>query len=420
MSKYTTEVRYVCESYAGLTESGDYTDINDIIANSEDKIFEEYPIFDENYRSVLNTKILRHYYMREICAETVGLWKLYLNNTMNEIMPYYNQLYESALIKFNPMYDVDVSTTHVGNETGENENTNNSNKVSSNSESVKNNENFSGVDSANKSNTRTNDVNKNENISDNKNRSNVKDESVNDSEINTHTTEQKTDNSKEITENSIEINNNKIDENSDRSINSDENNITSSRNTNKFSDTPQGGMNAMDVVNNMYLTNATLNDNDENNIKSKRDNENNNKEINEELNKNLNKSNTENTTTTDSVINSDVINKEQKTDNTETTTEINATNKDYNENANENISSSEISNSEQKRTNETDRVNVLSENNNGMSSNNYHNLKEYTERVAGKRGGVSYSNMLNEFRSTFLNIDMMIIKALEDLFFKLY
>lgn len=109
MSKYTTEVRYICESNAGLTESKGYNDVENIIANSRTSIFDfNYPIYDEDYRSVLETKILKHYYTREIGLETVGLWKLKLNTKMNEIMPYYNQLYKSALIEFNPMYTTDL------------------------------------------------------------------------------------------------------------------------------------------------------------------------------------------------------------------------------------------------------------------------------------------------------------------------
>lgn len=109
MSKYTTEVRYICESNAGLTESKGYNDVENIIANSRTSIFDfNYPIYDEDYRSVLETKILKHYYTREIGLETVGLWKLKLNTKMNEIMPYYNQLYKSALLEFNPMYTTDL------------------------------------------------------------------------------------------------------------------------------------------------------------------------------------------------------------------------------------------------------------------------------------------------------------------------
>ena len=108
MSKYTTEVRFVCETYAGLKESKGYNDVKTIIENSRTKIFDfDYPIFDESYRPVLETKILMHYYTREICEETVGLWKLRLMAKLNEIMPYYNKLYESELLKFNPLYDAD-------------------------------------------------------------------------------------------------------------------------------------------------------------------------------------------------------------------------------------------------------------------------------------------------------------------------
>lgn len=113
MSKYTTEVRFICETYAGLDESADYMGIDEVLDKSRSKVFDfDFPIFDENYRNVLEDKILKHYYTREIGAETIGLWKLWLNTRLNEIMPYYNQLYASEVIKFNPMYDVDLTTTH--------------------------------------------------------------------------------------------------------------------------------------------------------------------------------------------------------------------------------------------------------------------------------------------------------------------
>lgn len=108
MSKYTTEVRFVCETYAGLDESEGYSNVKDIIETARPKVFDfDYPIFDEAYRPVLETKIIMHYYTREICEETVGLWKLRLMSKLNEIMPYYNKLYESELLKFNPLYDTD-------------------------------------------------------------------------------------------------------------------------------------------------------------------------------------------------------------------------------------------------------------------------------------------------------------------------
>ena len=126
MSKYTTEVRFICETFSGLDESKGCFNINEIIEQSRSKIFSfDYPIFDEKYRGVLETKILKHYYTREIGLETVGLWLHKLDVKMNEIMPYYNQLYKSCLLEFNPFYNTDfttkrdIKTNEIGNSTNE-------------------------------------------------------------------------------------------------------------------------------------------------------------------------------------------------------------------------------------------------------------------------------------------------------------
>lgn len=70
------------------------TTIRNLMDNNFDFGLKDYPIFDEEYRIILNNKILMHYYMDEIGFETAGLFKVYLNNKMNEIMPYYNELYK--------------------------------------------------------------------------------------------------------------------------------------------------------------------------------------------------------------------------------------------------------------------------------------------------------------------------------------
>lgn len=114
MSKYTTELRFICETEAGYKQSQGYKKVNEILAAATPKIFDfDFPIYDENYRFTLETKILKHYYTREISEETYGLWKLRLDAALNEIMPYYNQLYKSAILEFNPLYDVDVQRTYT-------------------------------------------------------------------------------------------------------------------------------------------------------------------------------------------------------------------------------------------------------------------------------------------------------------------
>lgn len=116
MSKYTTQVRFICETCANLKESSGFNDIENILNKSWNKIFSDFPIFDEDYRVELCKKILRHYYTREICCETVGRWKLFLSDKMKNIMPYYNQLYQSELIRIEPLVSVNRSVSHEGSE----------------------------------------------------------------------------------------------------------------------------------------------------------------------------------------------------------------------------------------------------------------------------------------------------------------
>lgn len=85
MAKYTTELRSLIESGFELTA------------------LDDYPIFEEAYRAVLNERFLKHFWMREIGFETPALFNHYLSNTLFEIMPYYNQLFESARIKIDPI-----------------------------------------------------------------------------------------------------------------------------------------------------------------------------------------------------------------------------------------------------------------------------------------------------------------------------
>lgn len=173
MSKYTTEVRFICESLAGNSESVGGNGIDNVIQRAIPQIFDfDFPIFKSDYKNVLATKILKHYYTREIGYETYGLWKFKLNVRLNEIMPYFNQLYESTLLEFNPLLDVDYTRKHEGErnkeEQGKSEGTNNTINLSVYSDtpqgSVENLDNGSYMTSASK----TTDSSKGNNTSENK------------------------------------------------------------------------------------------------------------------------------------------------------------------------------------------------------------------------------------------------------------
>lgn len=105
MSKYTTQLRFPIEQR--LKELGkenleeNWGDTYAMLGLSD------YPIFDEAYRSTLNDKIIRRYYFREIGFETMGQFSFMLRRTMHEIMPYYNQLYESLPLVTDPMKSLD-------------------------------------------------------------------------------------------------------------------------------------------------------------------------------------------------------------------------------------------------------------------------------------------------------------------------
>jgi hypothetical protein len=87
---------------------------------------DDYPIFDEAYRVPLNTKIKNHFMFQEIGMETVDQFRFAFRRKMHEIMPLYNQLYESARIAVDPLLTMDIKTIATGlseqNSTGTSEN----------------------------------------------------------------------------------------------------------------------------------------------------------------------------------------------------------------------------------------------------------------------------------------------------------
>lgn len=66
-------------------------------------ILGDYPIFEEEHRDELNSKILKHYAFEEIGFETPDYWMFHVQNLMKEKMPYYNQLYWTESLKYDPL-----------------------------------------------------------------------------------------------------------------------------------------------------------------------------------------------------------------------------------------------------------------------------------------------------------------------------
>lgn len=102
-AKYTEVLKNIL--YDFFTEEEIETmSISQICEAAAPYIFDdEIPIFDEEYRIPLEKKILLHYYTREIGAETEERFIYFLNRTLIEEMPYFNQLYKSELLEFDPL-----------------------------------------------------------------------------------------------------------------------------------------------------------------------------------------------------------------------------------------------------------------------------------------------------------------------------
>ena len=316
MSKYTTEVRYICESYAGLEESVGYDSIDEVIEKSYLKIFDnsKIPMFkgeEEAHRALLLKKILLHYYSREIGYETVGLWKLKLNQKMIEIMPYYNQLYESELLKFDPQQNVDETHTHEGEY-------NDDEKV----DNLRNTENHKGTHTEQESDAT-------ENVTLRHSRTTTQGNDVRTNDI-----------------------------------------VSNGEKWTLFSDTPQGGINGIanassgSVSDNSYLTNAT-----------------------HEITTPDEQSVTQSHGAIVETYNADGDKADTTVGHAEVDTQVT-------ENAN-----GKITDDNAKNTKGTDA---------------------YTNKDIGKIGTETYSEMLNKFRDTFLNIDLMVIRELEPLFMGLW
>ena len=110
----------------------DYTvEIRHLIADDFEFGLDKYPIFDESYRTHLNTAILMHFYFREIGCETAQMFKFFLNRKMSEIMPVYNGYYESARKEYDPLSTISLTEVVEGASESEKQSTTDS-KNSSN------------------------------------------------------------------------------------------------------------------------------------------------------------------------------------------------------------------------------------------------------------------------------------------------
>lgn len=94
MSKYTIMLKDIIDDYAN-NNIYEPKKIDDKINDARPFIFDfDYPVLDESTKQRIEKAILKHWYFREIAFETVGIFKIKLNDRLNLIMGRYNELYK--------------------------------------------------------------------------------------------------------------------------------------------------------------------------------------------------------------------------------------------------------------------------------------------------------------------------------------
>jgi hypothetical protein len=111
MASYTMQLREYIEQ---ASQDNETMSIRDKIETGRSKLFDfDYPLFDVNYKKVFETHFIRKFYMREIGFETEGLFKFQLETWLLINMPYFNKLFESELITYDPLVNSHMETTHT-------------------------------------------------------------------------------------------------------------------------------------------------------------------------------------------------------------------------------------------------------------------------------------------------------------------
>lgn len=88
----------------------DQTKIRNLAKATHEKIFDfDYPLSKKINKSDFECQILNHFIMRRIGQETFTAFQLFLENKLNEILPYYNIMFDS-LIDYNLFNDGEVIT----------------------------------------------------------------------------------------------------------------------------------------------------------------------------------------------------------------------------------------------------------------------------------------------------------------------
>ena len=78
-------------------------EFHEVLESPLDLGLDTVPLFDENYRERFVKLITERYYWREICTTPAPRFAWFFRRKLNEIMPYYNEMYRTTVLEVNPL-----------------------------------------------------------------------------------------------------------------------------------------------------------------------------------------------------------------------------------------------------------------------------------------------------------------------------
>lgn len=125
MSKYTIELRKVCDLYTRDTVESWFKsyDIHNYLTDEEIEKINQTGLWNKDN---LAKKIVDHYYMREIGFDTPALFEHYTKITMEEIMEKYLPIIYTNALKYDVLINVDYTETFSRRFEGNSESSSNS------------------------------------------------------------------------------------------------------------------------------------------------------------------------------------------------------------------------------------------------------------------------------------------------------
>ena len=97
-----------------------------------------YNLYENSYKPIFEEKFIKRFYFREIGVETIQRFIINLETTLNEIMPYYEHLYQTTTYKYEPILNYDVTETITREIVGELESNNRAEQSTNQNEGIRN------------------------------------------------------------------------------------------------------------------------------------------------------------------------------------------------------------------------------------------------------------------------------------------